>query len=358
MRVLIAEDDAVHRRLLTAILTKWGHEVTVAANGDEAWAKLQQEDAPGLAILDWQMPGCSGPEVCRRLRILERSRYVYVMLITAMGQRQDLLEGLDAGVDDYLVKPFDLPLLQARIAVAQRILEMQNKLLAAHEELSFQANHDHLTGLANRAAILESLNQEIHRGRRQNTLVGVLIADLDHFKRINDTHGHLAGDRALEEAARRISSSLRCYDSVGRFGGEEFLIVLPGCDADAAGQLADRIRQQICREPLSFSGELVGFSVSVGAASTSINGLADARDLIYAADLALYQAKRTGRNQVHVYTGMSNSLATFSPVIPSTPDDDCSLPTGSDRGATLPSPEDGKHCPAGGRSGPQLQQSA
>lgn len=310
MRILIADDDAVHRRLLTTILTKWGHEITVAATGDEAWAKLQLEDSPGLAILDWQMPGCSGPEVCRRLRALRRSPYVYVMLITAMGQRQNLLEGLEAGVDDYLVKPFDFPLLQARIAVGQRILEMQRQLMAAHEELSFQANHDHLTGLANRAAVLKSLEQEIQRGRRQNTPVGVLVVDLDHFKRINDTHGHMGGDRALVEAAQRISSGIRSYDSVGRFGGEEFLIVLPGCDAATAGERAERIRQRICRELLDLPAAGIGISASIGAASTSLNGLDHADALIHAADLALYQAKRAGRNRVQVYAGEPQSEET------------------------------------------------
>jgi diguanylate cyclase (GGDEF)-like protein len=249
------------------------------------------------------MPGINGLEVCRRQRARKDSPYVYIILLTGMGERQNLLEGLDAGVDDYVLKPVDLPVLQARLAVGRRILDMQSRLMAAHEELSFQARHDPLTGLANRAAVLESLEEELARGRRRNEPVGLLVADLDHFKRINDVHGHLAGDRALAEAARRISSSVRSYDSAGRFGGEEFLIVLPGCDAATAGQQAERIRQRISRELLDLSSVQLELTVSIGAASTSHPGLNGASALIHAADTALYQAKRAGRNQVQVYEG-------------------------------------------------------
>lgn len=313
MRILIADDDPVHRRILEILLGKWSHDITTAADGQQAWAILQRDDAPQLAILDWKMPGLNGLEVCRRVRGLKAGPYVYIMLMTGMDQRRDLLAGLEAGVDDYLIKPLDPPLLRARLAVGQRILELQGKLLAAHEEMRVNASHDHLTGLLNRAAVLAILEREIVRSRRQNIPLGVLLADLDHFKRINDNHGHQAGDRALIEAARRISSSVRTYDTVGRFGGEEFLIVLPGCDAQTALRQAERICESLAGEALDLSGEALRLTLSIGVTSAGQCPAGDAAALVHAADVALYQAKRGGRNRVQLFTHQPAGLEIEAP---------------------------------------------
>lgn len=307
MRILIADDDPVHRRILEILLSKWNHGISTAADGQQAWAILQRDDAPELAILDWKMPGLNGLEVCRRVRGLKARPYVYIMLMTGMDQRRDLLAGLEAGVDDYLIKPLDPPLLRARLAVGMRILELQGKLLAAHEELRVSASRDHLTGLLNRAAVLAILEPEVVRSRRQNIPLGVLLADLDHFKRINDNHGHQAGDHALVEAARRISSTVRTYDTVGRFGGEEFLIVLPGCDAQTALRQAERICESLSAEPLDLSGKAVRLSLSIGVASAGQCPAGDAAALIHAADVALHQAKCSGRNRAQLFAQESNA---------------------------------------------------
>ncbi len=300
MHVLIADDDQIHCCLLSGLLRKDGHEVTVAKNGLESWTILQTNDTIQMAILDWHMPGMDGPEVCKRLRESQRQPYVYVILLTSNDQRPQLLEGLGAGADDYLTKPLDPPLLRARLQVGRRILDLQANLLATQEQLRYQADHDPLTGLYNRAGILVQLEREICRAKRDRTPLSVIMGDLDHFKRINDTHGHAAGDAALCQAARRITSSVRGYDVVGRFGGEEFLIVLPNCDAADALSRAEQIRERVARETMDLGGLPVAVTVSLGAAATNPFAAEEAAALIARADGALYQAKEAGRNRVQI----------------------------------------------------------
>jgi two-component system cell cycle response regulator len=300
MHILIADDDPVQCSLLKGLLTREGHEVTVAENGRECWTILQRKDAPKLAILDWLMPGMNGLEICHRLRELEHRSYVFVILLTSNNQRQHLLEGLRAGADDYLTKPLDPALLRARLEVGQRILNLQASLVAVQEQLRFQADHDSLTGLYSRAAILSHLEREISRAKRTSTPLGVIIGDLDHFKRINDIHGHAAGDRALCEAARRFTSSVRVYDMVGRLGGEEFLIVLPGCDTSITLTQAERLRKCVCGTSFDLQELQLGVTASLGGASLDLFGSEKAADLIVRADVALYQAKHAGRNRAEV----------------------------------------------------------
>jgi two-component system cell cycle response regulator len=296
VRVLVAEDNPVQRAMLKGLLLQDGHEVTVAQNGVESWEILQSELPPQLAILDWLMPGMSGLEVCQRLRQLEHRPYVFVILLTTNDQREQLLEGLCAGADDYLTKPLDPGVLRARLKVGQRILELQANLIAAKEELRFQADHDSLTGLHNRGATVAQLDREISRARRDRTPLGVIVCDVDHFKRINDTRGHAAGDRALCEVARRITSTVRLYDTVGRVGGEEFLILLPGCDTTRLAIQAERFRQGIANGPLELDGLPIPMTVSLGGASLNLSKPEGAADLIARADAAMYEAKAAGRN--------------------------------------------------------------
>jgi two-component system, cell cycle response regulator len=299
VRVLIAEDDPVSRRVLETMLMRWGYETVVACDGSQAWARLNVPDPPPLAILDWMMPGMSGLDVCQLVRQTRRSEYVYIILLTARGRMEDIIEGMNAGADDYITKPFDSGELKVRLRAAKRILDLQAELIAAREALREQATHDFLTSLWNRPAILDVLRDELSRAARDSQPVGVLMADLDKFKAVNDTYGHKAGDVVLAEAANRMRQSTRPYDRIGRYGGEEFLIVMPGCDLAAAEHAAQRVRSEMDQTPFLLpDGTAIHVTISIGVAAKNQNSPANADGLIHAADEALYQSKRSGRNCV------------------------------------------------------------
>jgi two-component system cell cycle response regulator len=298
MRVLAAEDNPVFQSMLKTMLTKWGYQAVIARSGTEAWRVLESEDAPRLAVLDWMMPGMDGLEICRRIRSANREPYIYILLLTARTESQDLIEGMDAGADDYLTKPFNAHELRVRLHAGRRILDLQEELLKAREALREQATHDGLTGLLNRTGILEKLDDELSRAARTGNPVSVLMADLDLFKSINDSCGHLVGDAVLREAARRLKTAARRYDSVGRYGGEEFLIVLPGCNAADAAIQGERMRQAIGATPFLSPGQPVLVTASLGVACSS-HGTPEA--LVREADDALYLAKENGRNRVVVH---------------------------------------------------------
>jgi diguanylate cyclase (GGDEF)-like protein len=298
MKILIADDDIISSRVLEGFLKKWGYEVRVTADGEEAWQALQEEDAPQMAILDWMMPRVDGVEVCRRLRQRGPEPYVYALLLTAKGQKQDVVEGIEAGADDYLTKPFDPGELQARLRAGRRILALQGALISARDALKFQATHDPLTGLWNRLATADALRRELKRSARQKQSVSVIMADLDRFKSVNDTHGHLCGDAALREAAERLVSSVRAYDTVGRYGGEEFMLVLPDCNIQGALRQAERIRGKFARDPFDLPEGRIPVTLSLGVASVEATEGREHEVLIWAADQALYRAKARGRNCV------------------------------------------------------------
>jgi two-component system, cell cycle response regulator len=302
MRILIAEDDPVSRRVLQAQLSKWGYEVLVTTNGLDAWDILQQSDAPKLVILDWMMPSMDGTEVIQKLRQRGESAYVYVLLLTAKGLREDVVAGLEAGADDYLVKPFDAHELKARIRTGARILDLQDQLVAAQMALREEATHDPLTRAWNRSGILDILQRECARALRSEGSLGVVMADLDHFKPINDTYGHLIGDEVLREVSRRMVGSVRAYDSIGRYGGEEFVIVLPDCGALNAFQRAERLRQDISSAPVETSTVAITVTASLGVAAVDQAQGIDYQALLRAADAALYRSKAAGRNQTSIAT--------------------------------------------------------
>lgn len=301
MRILIADDSIVSRHLLEATLRKWGYEVVVATDGAQAWDYLRREDAPQIAILDWVMPELTGPEVCRRLRE-EQGAYTYVLLLTSKSQREDLIAGLDSGADDYVTKPFDQHELQVRLRAGTRIVKLQS-------ELKRQASQDPLTGVFNRSKAFEIFDRELNRSRRDGLPLAVLLLDLDHFKNINDSHGHQAGDEVLREAARRLGSGVRTYDTVARYGGEEFLVLLPTCNETDALRQAERLRGAICERPVvleAAGGKSVQISASFGVTTSAPYTVESPESLIRLADEALYEAKRRGRNCV-VYQGALNS---------------------------------------------------
>jgi len=303
MRVLIADDEAVTRRSIEALLAKWGYEPVVASNGDEAWQILQREDAPRLSVLDWMMPGMDGVAICKSLRALKAEPYPYVILLTGNDRKEDVVSGLEAGADDYLTKPFDTYELKARLRAGERILTLQQELIVTRDALKVQATHDSLTGLWNRGAIMDILGNELSRGTREGTPLVTVMADIDHFKLVNDSFGHLVGDAVLREVARRLRTSVRPYDSVGRYGGEEFLVVFPGYKNLPNINQAERLREAVAATPVSFEGAVVPVTVSLGVAAWERNGNANIEQLLALADAALYCAKERGRNRVEVAPG-------------------------------------------------------
>lgn len=296
MKILIADDDPVSRRLLEATLVRFGHAVVALSNGSEALDALLDPDGPRLAILDWMMPNADGLEVCRRVR-QRPVPYVYVILLTSKDRREDRVAGLDAEADDFLTKPFDAVELRARLRSGTRVLEMQELLLQAQEALRFEATHDRLTGLWNRGMILDQLDRAVRQSVRESKPLAVVMADVDHFKCINDTHGHLAGDAVLRQIGNRLRKVLRDYERLGRYGGEEFLLVLPGCNLDLARLVAERVRGAVEAEPMLAGTLELSVTLSLGVASTSVRRIG-AGALILAADQALYRAKALGRNRV------------------------------------------------------------
>ncbi len=295
-RVLIAEDDTVTQLILKHWILRWGYEVVVVDNGIDAWSVLEQEQPPEVVIVDWSMPGIDGIELCRRLRDRSRSYYHYILMVTTHTDELDIVHALESGADDCLGKPFGEPELRARLLVANRILALQNELIHAREELRAQAMRDGLTGLWNRTAFLDLFQHELERAHRAHGRTGLLLLDLDNFKQVNDTYGHLAGDMVLKEAARRLCHSVRSYDFVGRYGGEEFFIALPGLGREQLCQRAEAVRTAICSEPFRTPQGDVPVSLSIGVAAAE-SGERSASDMLAVADVGLYKAKDSGRNR-------------------------------------------------------------
>jgi len=300
MKILVADDDAVSCQMAVHLLRKWNYGVVTAADGRAALEILRGPDAPRVALLDWMMPVLDGPEVCRELRLHPLGAYVYLVLLTSKRDKHDVVEGLESGADDYLTKPFHSGELRARLHVGARVLDLEDNLVEAREVLRFKASHDTLTGLWNSGAILELLQREVRRTEREGGSLAVLLADVDHFKAVNDTLGHLSGDDALREAARRVSHAVRSYDFVGRYGGEEFLILLPGCDRSAAEDRAKRLSEAVAGAPIETSGGTTRITLSVGVISSADAPQSDPVALLRAADAALYRAKVAGRNRVEL----------------------------------------------------------
>ena len=297
MRILIADDDPVSRRLLEATLVRLGHEVVAVSDGTAAIEELLAPAGPRFAILDWMMPGTDGLGVCSEIRTRARD-YVYVIVLTARDRHEDMVAALDGGVDDFLTKPLDQVELRARLRSGQRVLDLQERLLRTQEALRHQASHDPLTGLGNRRMILEELTSELARAGREHRAVSIAIGDLDHFKQINDTLGHAAGDLVLQTAAACLQSVLRSFEAVGRIGGEEFLLLFPGCEQSEAMQIAERARTAVAAARIEGPSGPISATMSLGVACRRPGDPIEPVALIERADLALYRAKAAGRNRV------------------------------------------------------------
>ena len=298
MQILIAEDDLTSRSILVALLSRWGYEPIAVDNGDSAWELMQQPQAPMLALLDWEMPGLNGIEVCQRIRHRDDGNPPYLIILTARGATSSIVKGLDAGANDYMTKPYNNEELLARLRTGQRMIKLQTELVAAKQALGYEASHDALTGALNRRGVLARLEAEIVRTRRHQTTLSIGLCDIDHFKQINDRYGHQAGDAVLQAVVTTIKKELREYDLLGRLGGEEFLIVAPDSSAVYVEKLYERLREKIeaLRLPMLTTETLI--TVSIGVIETHGNLSADT--LLAEADAAMYRAKKSGRNRVVV----------------------------------------------------------
>ena len=296
--ILVVEDDNSTRAQLAHLLRKAGYQVEPAADGDHGW-QLFRTGAYPIVLTDWSMPGLSGPDLCRRIRGEEGEAYTYVILITGKSEKANIASGLEAGADDYVTKPFDSGELLARVRTGRRILDLQASMREAQRQLQELASRDGLTGVLNRRALEERLVEATKYVQRRGTALSVAMLDLDHFKQINDTYGHQVGDEVLCEAARRVEAHVREYDAVGRYGGEEFVVVLPDTPGAEALQVSERIRAAVAEEPIRCGdGAVVYVTMSIGVATASIPFDGHAKMLVEAADAALYRAKRQGRNRV------------------------------------------------------------
>lgn len=312
-RVLIADDDRLSRRLLQTTLEKGGYEVVSVEDGISATRLLCQRDGPRLALLDWVMPGMDGLAVVRAVREQRDLPYVHMILLTSRRDKEDVIAGLESGADDYLTKPFHPPELRARLRTGERILLLEDRLVEAREEMRFKATHDALTSLWNRGMILDFLQREISRAARdRGNGVTIVLGDIDHFKQVNDSYGHSAGDAVLRQVAERLNASIRSYDAASRYGGEEFLVVLIGCPSRLAVGRAEHMRQIIQSQPFDTHAGPLTVTMSLGIAGTDDWAGLSAEPLIHEADLALYRAKELGRNRCVLArpAGLEESFAT------------------------------------------------
>lgn len=295
MKVLIAEDEAISSRALEKSIKDWGYKTVTAKNGKKAWEVIKKDNIR-LAILDWMMPGMNGVELCRKVRQEfkeKESKYIYIILLTGRDQQGDIITGLSAGADDYITKPFSFLELKVRLQNGERIIELEDNRLKL-------ASYDSLTKLWNRSKILEFFKEELERNRRESQSTGVIMVDIDHFKRINDSYGHFVGDTVLIEVTSRLKNSIRKYDKIGRYGGDEMLIVLPDCNLTNVKKIAERLRRSVAEKKIATDKHVLEVTLSAGGTSSDISPLASRNELIKVSDKALYSAKKKGRNCVLV----------------------------------------------------------
>ena len=301
MKILIADDDRVSLMMMRRMLLQSGYDVSTVSDGTAAVQSLAHEDGPRLLLLDWMMPSLNGPEVCRAIRARSYRGYVYIILLTAKDTKADLIEGLEAGADDFLTKPCHPEELTARLRTGQRILQLEDGLVAARDEMHFRATHDSLTEVLNRGAIVHALSEHLQDIERSQQTSAVLLCDVDHFKQINDTYGHPVGDEVLRVIARRLESLKLNNDEVGRFGGEEFLLLLRDVNTDRLSALGSNLCDAIGSSPVETSAGSIPVSMSVGVLGIGREKSAvQVDDVLHRADQLLYRAKREGRNRAVV----------------------------------------------------------
>lgn len=289
MKIFVVEDDFSYRSILVKQLTEWGYDPISAEDGEKAWKILQQNNPPKLILLDWSLPGLSGFELIKRIRNLNDHSPPYIIMVTAKSEKESIILGLDTGANDYVFKPCHSEILRARVNNGRRMLELQ-------ETLEHESSHDPLTGLLNRRAITESLSKELARSKRKGEGLLVGFCDLDHFKKINDEWGHQSGDDVLCGFVRVINESLRGYDSFGRWGGEEFLLIMPHFSITDAPRIFERLRATVENAVISTQTGPLRITISAGVAYANGNETVD--EVLAAVDRNMYEAKNSGRNRI------------------------------------------------------------
>jgi diguanylate cyclase (GGDEF)-like protein len=299
MKILIAEDDQISSRILEKNLTDWGYQAVLARSGQEAWDSLRDADLR-MAILDWMMPGMDGIEICRKIRLRKKYNYTYIILLSAKDRKQDIIAGLSSGADDYMTKPVNFLELKARLQTGRRIVDLEDKLLLIQNQLKDIASRDSLTKLWNRAEIIKFLREELERGQRERKPTGVIMLDIDHFKKINDFYGHHIGDMAILFIVSRLKKKVRKSDKIGRYGGDEIIVILPNCGTHEITIVAERLRAAVARRSIKTETGTIPLTISIGCASSESSSLPTAERLIKQSDEALLKAKNLGRNCVYV----------------------------------------------------------
>lgn len=295
-KILIAEDDLITAKIIERHLKKWGYTVFFENNGEDGWKTLEKENIQ-IALLDWMMPGMDGLQLCRKIRDSRSDPYTYLILLTARASTDDIVEGLNAGADDYITKPLEPAELRARLMTGIRIIELENKNKRLQKKLEKLAREDSLTGFLNKKNIHERLEEELSRGLREKQPISAVLLDIDRFKQINDTHGHNVGDQVILEIAGRLRDNVRRHDHIGRFGGDEIMVLLWHTSTEHLRIVADRLCSCVSREPIPTDAGPLQVSVSVGGASSEDHLNISAVDMIKVADLALYDAKHQGRDR-------------------------------------------------------------
>lgn len=292
MDVLLVDDDPITRLAVCAALEEWGFMPVVAEDGHQALKHLAEKHPPHLLIIDWSMPGMTGPELCTTIRQRSDGQFFYILMLTGKEGSEAIVEAMEAGADDFVSKPFDHRVLKVRIAAGSRIVRLE-------QTLNQLASRDALTQCWNRRMIDELLQNSILESRRKNSNLSLMVLDIDHFKKINDSYGHSIGDIALKHLVSVLNNNLREYDQVGRYGGEEFVVVLPNTGIEEAWGIAERVRSAVQFQPAFINRDLsIPLTISIGLAQCHHDEKEDPHHLFQRADEALYNAKAAGRNRI------------------------------------------------------------
>ncbi|MBD2858123.1 diguanylate cyclase [Spongiibacter sp. KMU-158] len=292
MELLIIDDDPITRMALCALAEEWGFVPIEADNAQSALKVLEDPDPPHLLVIDWSMPGMSGPELCKIIRARDDGQFFYIMMLTGREGNEAIVEAMESGADDFVHKPFDYQVLKVRLKAGSRIVRLE-------QTLNQLASRDPLTQCWNRRMLDELRDNAIAEAKRKQTPLALMVLDIDHFKAINDNYGHPAGDAAIKHVVSVINHNLREYDLVGRFGGEEFVVVLPRTDTESAWGVAERIRAAIQFQPAIIDADTkIDMTISIGLAELNQEEGESGAELFDRADQALLDAKHQGRNRI------------------------------------------------------------
>jgi two-component system, cell cycle response regulator len=298
-KVLVADDSAVYRKLVEQTLHQDQYSLLLAKTGQAA-IEIFEQHHPALVITDWMMPDLTGIELCQRIRASLKDAYTYIIILTSISEKENVVEGLAAGADDYLTKPFHPGELSARVAVGRRMVDLHRQIEAKNRLLRELALTDALTSLPNRRAIEEWSSRQLSGAARHGFSFWVAIADLDNFKRVNDTYGHDAGDAVLKGFGEILKANTRSSDICGRIGGEEFLMVFTHAKPEDVRVVVERILHRFREREFSFGGQTIRVTASFGIAGFQGRVTPEFAKLVNQADEALYAAKRAGRDRIEV----------------------------------------------------------